>query len=92
MSSDDERSRWLRESVDDDNMMADRGEPEESAGGQVADAGTCMGSEGWEGRSDGRGYNKTKHDECPDVQAANRKNATKIDGQFSSVARPELSR
>lgn len=51
------------------------GEPEKIAKGEVADAGICMGK-GNEGRvRDGWGYNKTKHDECPDVQAASRKNA-----------------
>lgn len=71
--------------MDDSNMMkggkrTPEGEPEKSAEGEVADAGICMGI-GSEGRAVGWDYNKTKHDECPDVQAASRKNATtKIDG------------
>ena len=83
-ASSSECSRRLLESVDDSNMMKGRsmekrvpgGEPEKSAEGEVADAGICMGI-GSKGRADGWGYNKTKHDECPDVQAASRK---KIDG------------
>lgn len=76
-----ECSRRLRESVDDSNMVkggsakkcASGGEPEKSAEDEVADTGICVGI-GSEGRADGWGYNKTKHDECPDVQAVNRKN------------------
>lgn len=101
-----ECSRRLRESVDDSNMVKDGsagkrvpgGEPEKSAKGEVADAGICMGL-GSEGRADGWGYNKTKHDECPDVQAASRKNANEdrwlvvfLSSRYRAVARAELSR
>lgn len=77
---------------------ASRGEPEKSAKCEVADAGICVGI-GSEGRADGWGYNKTKHDECPDVQAVSRKNANEdrwlfplIDIAVVPVVRPELSR
>lgn len=86
-ASSDEYSRRLRESTGGSDttgggntgVRAAGGEPEESVEGEVADAGTCTGM-GNGGRMGGWGYNKTKHDECPDVQAASRKNATKMDG------------